>query len=196
MGAVAIQRQMGSLPLDVVIRENHNSKLKITSNPIETGSDVTDHAYVEPKELELEAIMAGMAANPAAVAASYQSIIALQATREPFALVTGLMVYKNMLIEEVSVQRDKGNATILFFTARLKEVIIVDTQSSAGDSSEDGKKGNKSSKLSKGSTSKGATSDRASPKVDRGNTSGKSLEVQGPPQPPQSALSKILGVGK
>ena len=54
---VAISRSLGPVPIDVMLQERHLSRLSITRNPIEFGADVTDHAYVEPKELRLWGII-------------------------------------------------------------------------------------------------------------------------------------------
>ena len=50
---VAISRSLGPVPIDVMLQERHLSRLSITRNPIEFGADVTDHAYVQPKDLWL-----------------------------------------------------------------------------------------------------------------------------------------------
>lgn len=166
--------------MDVVVRELHESDLRITRNPVEMGSDISDHAYVEPKRLMLDAVSAGNASSSAAIAAAYQAILALQASREPFDIVTGLNLYRNMLVEHVEVDRDKDTARVLFFTADCVEVIIVDTESAESeDGSENKGKGGKQSNTSKGKLAKGATQDRGSPTVARGNVSAKEVPTTG-----------------
>jgi len=39
---------------DAVLREAHTSELVTTSNPVETGVPITDHAYMMPFKLEIE----------------------------------------------------------------------------------------------------------------------------------------------
>ena len=43
-----INRRIGTLRLDAVISETHKSELKITENPVESGANIADHAYVQP----------------------------------------------------------------------------------------------------------------------------------------------------
>ena len=132
MSLFALSRTIGPIPVDVVVREQHESDITITTNPVEFGAAVSDHAYVEPKKLMLDAVMASRA-GPAAVGAAYQSLLRLQELREPFDVITGLTLYRDMLIERITVNRDSRMATVLYFTAELREVIIVDTETTEGD---------------------------------------------------------------
>lgn len=176
----AISRKLGPVSMDVVVRETHESALRITRNPVEMGADISDHAFIEPKRLILEAVAAGGSISPAQIAAAYQSIVALQESREPFEIVTGLNLYRNMLIESVAVDRDKDTARVLYFTADCIEVIIVDTESNEDAAGSENKgKGGKQSNTSKGKLQKGDTQDRGSPKVDRGNVSAKEAPTTG-----------------
>jgi len=177
MAIVAIPRSLGPVPLSVVVRERHESALEVTRNPVEFGADVADHAYLLPKRLELEAVTADGSLNEAAIAASYEALLGLQAQREPFDVVTGLHLYRNMLIERIEVDRDKRFARLLYFRAELIEVIIVDTETTSGPG--EGGRGTKQSGLSKGRLEKGATVDRGSPTVQRGNTATRAAPTVG-----------------
>jgi hypothetical protein len=177
MSLFALSRTIGPVPVDVVVREQHESDLTITSNPVEFGAAVSDHAYTEPKKLILDAV-AGSRAGPAAVALAFQALTRLQESREPFDVLTGLTIYRNMLIERITVNRDSRFATVLYFTAELKEVIIVDTETTPGDggeggAGEQGKQTKQSDKLAKQSTQEGPARDRAAPPTDRSNQSTK-----------------------
>lgn len=132
MSLFALSRTIGPIPVDVIVREQHESDITITTNPVEFGAAVSDHAYVEPKKLMLDAVMASRV-GPAAVGAAYQSLLRLQELREPFDVITGLTLYRNMLIERLTVNRDSRMATVLYFTAELREVIIVDTETTEGE---------------------------------------------------------------
>jgi hypothetical protein len=60
-------------------------------------------------------------------ARTYKDLLALQASREPFTVITGKRVYKNMLIKNLSVTTEQDTENVLMFTADLQEVIIVST---------------------------------------------------------------------
>jgi len=125
MSSIAVNRSIGAVRIDCVIRESPKHKLGITRIPIEDGSAVTDHAYVEPKQVQLE-FADGNAA------ATFAALVRLQETRSPFTLVTGLYVYRNMLIEDLSAERDEKFSKVLKGSATISEVIIVGTVSGSG----------------------------------------------------------------
>ena len=50
-------RSVGTFVFDVVTSETHESELRITENPIESGALIADHAILEPKEITIEAVM-------------------------------------------------------------------------------------------------------------------------------------------
>lgn len=142
---VIVSREIGGVPIDVVLYEEHESTMTIADHPVERGAEISDHAWREARRVRIE----GVVDAPLAVAA-YEGLLAVQEAAEPFDLVTGLKIYRNMLIEQLFATRDKATARVLNFEADLREVIIVDTQTSAG------------------SPEAGTTADRASPRVNRG----------------------------
>lgn len=54
-----ISGSSGSFSFDVVTIESHTSTLRVTENPIETGSNISDHAVLEPKEITINGVMVG-----------------------------------------------------------------------------------------------------------------------------------------
>ncbi|UBX48868.1 hypothetical protein LDO51_17295 [Providencia alcalifaciens] len=57
--ASVITRTIGDFMLDCTVREDHESSLRITKNPIESGADIADHAILEPKVLTVTGIVVG-----------------------------------------------------------------------------------------------------------------------------------------
>lgn len=51
--------KLGTFHLDATTNEQHMAKMRLTDNPIESGSKVTDHAVIEPKEITLTGIVVG-----------------------------------------------------------------------------------------------------------------------------------------
>lgn len=117
---IGFSRAIGPIPLDCVLSEDHTTEIEITSNPIETGAEVNDHAYIMPKRVSLEF------ANKNA-AAVWNALIRFQESRVPFVLVTGLAVYPNMMVKRLNAKRDATFSRILSGMADLQEVIIVDS---------------------------------------------------------------------
>ncbi len=50
-------RSIGSFVFDVTKEELHESKLRATENPVESGANIADHAVLEPKEAVVRGIM-------------------------------------------------------------------------------------------------------------------------------------------
>lgn len=171
MSAIAISRMIGSVSVDCILRERPSHKLGITRVPIETGSAITDHAYMNPKQIELE-----FADKNAA--ATFAALVRLQESRVPFTLVSGLYVYRNMLVEEISPERDAETSRILRGRALISEAIIVSTAAAAGSSQ---KGAGQASNPTKERAGNSTTADRASGTVARGDTvtSDVTPEVQG-----------------
>lgn len=57
--ASVVNRTVGTFHFDVVTSENHNSTLRLTENPIESGAAIADHAILEPKEITINGVMVG-----------------------------------------------------------------------------------------------------------------------------------------
>lgn len=179
--AVAISRAIGPVPVDVVMREKIESDLEITLNPVEFGADITDHAYVQPKKIILEARIGSLPP-----VAAWKSLVALQETRLPFTLVSGLDIHRNMLIKNLTAERDKDSSRILSFTAELWEVIIVSSAyvDMSSDNASTGQAGNL-----KSGTLTGDTQVKGAPTVGRGD--GAVAPIDTPRD--SSILNSILG---
>lgn len=57
--ASVVTRNVGAFHFDVVTAEGHDSTLRITENPIESGALIADHAVLEPKEITITGVMVG-----------------------------------------------------------------------------------------------------------------------------------------
>lgn len=134
MSCVLVSRAIGGVFVDVVISEEHESSLMIAEHPVERGAKISDHSWRERRRVILEGVV-----DQSRSVSAYEQLLAVQEEAEPFSLVTGLKVYENMLIERITVSRDKEFSRVLKFEAECSEVKIVDTETSAGggSSSED-----------------------------------------------------------
>ena len=57
--ATVVTRSVGDFEMDAVTIEGHESNLRLTENPVESGADIADHAILEPKEITITGIMVG-----------------------------------------------------------------------------------------------------------------------------------------
>lgn len=181
-----IRKSLAGVQVDATLREIHESDLLIAEHPVEFGASVSDHAIVLPKRLILEGV-AGSRGGPAAVTAAWQTLKAAQESREPFSIVTALDVYRNMLIERITVDRDRAIGRVLYFRAELREVIIVDTETTQGTRS-----GTSQSGLSRDRLAPGTPRDRGAPVEQRGNVATQAVSGADAERVNRSALVQIF----
>lgn len=172
MNFVMISRSIGPVPVSLIIREVHISQIGLTEIPIETGAKITDHAYIEPKKLELE-----FADEFAAL--TFNALVRFQETRTPFMIISGLTIYQNMMIRALIVERDEFTASVLRGRAELQEMIMVSTVSVPGSgpgSSQGSSQGPSSARSSSDQTAQ----QRLSGTVTRGDQAGTTIDVTNP----------------
>lgn len=133
-------RSIGGLYMDVTVEESHTDELEITEHPVEQGAAVTDHAYLKPAQVTIKAGVSdstvGKAGDIEGVGdrrsvQAYQALLDLQGTREPFDVVTGKRVYRNMLIKSLGVTTEKNTENVISFSAELRQVILVSVRAVA-----------------------------------------------------------------
>jgi hypothetical protein len=104
----------------------------------------------------------------------------LQKRAEPFAVQTGLKLYENMVCTSIRTSQDKGSSGALLFTAELREVIIVNTETVAYRNPKPG-----------------ATARQASPKKHTGEQQGKEITNEAQKNKlRESAARALLGIGR
>lgn len=154
---ISNQRSISNIFPDCAIEERHNDELTITQHPVEEGVVVSDHCYLQPAELIMRVgwspsstnilgTLTGGIADIASAAITgglsgvesflsgdkladvYDELLALQAKRTPFTVVTGKRVYDNMLMRSLRVTTDRDTENVLMAEAIFQEVIIVATK--------------------------------------------------------------------
>lgn len=134
----------------VVLRELGTDRLRITRHPVEVGTTITDHAFKEPASVEVRGawarssqpgLLSGLpapfntlssvvpvATDPSYLTNLYNSLLAIQANRALVTLVTGKRLYRNMMLESLSVDTDHETENVLNFTAVFEEMLFAITQ--------------------------------------------------------------------
>lgn len=121
-------RMIGTIMPGVTVEELHRDDLVITDHPVERGAAISDHAFKLPATVEMRCGWSDTQGGPGYVQEVYQTLLDLQAEREPFAVYTGKRAYNNMLIRSLAVSTDEKSETALMVVCALREIIIVDTQ--------------------------------------------------------------------
>lgn len=139
------QRSIAGIIPDVTVREQAQDELEITQHPVAVGYVVTDHAFKHPCVLQLEygwtnsslstvsaqSLLSGtlpsLSLGNQRVRQIYEQLLALQASRQPFQVVTGKRLYQNMLLKSLGITTDATTENALAVTATCQEIIITTT---------------------------------------------------------------------
>jgi hypothetical protein len=126
------QRNIGGFVADVTIEEVHDDVLTITKNPVEQRAAVTDHSYKEPSSVIIKAGWSNSSpaagGDPDYVNDTYQALLDLQSSRQPFDIITGKRSYSSMLMGRITVRTDEGTENVLALQVAATQIILVNTQ--------------------------------------------------------------------
>jgi hypothetical protein len=119
---------------DAVMRVEHASEMKITEHPVQTGANISDHAYQMPAKLVMEIGMSDAmdtlgpnswtGAYTKSVSA-YRTLVSLMQNRIPLKIHTRLINYENMLIESIHAPDDYKIQFGGRFTVNFKQIITA-----------------------------------------------------------------------
>ena len=125
---------IGGYFFDGFIQVEHNIELQTTSNPVETGASVVDHAYVKPAELTMKVMMSDVHQSLVPeqfTGASFRSVNAwqvlrkLQSDRIPMSVFTRLGLYTNMLITKLTASDTAETFRALSAEVTLREIPVA-----------------------------------------------------------------------
>lgn len=119
------RRAIGPFSATVTLEESSSDELEITQHPVQQGAAITDHAYVKPTSLSIKAMWDD---SDRPLTETYALLRGLQASRQPFDIVTGKRVYQNMLFKSLSVTTDQYTENVLSVSADFVEVFITSLQ--------------------------------------------------------------------
>jgi len=127
---------IGSIILDATVEERHDYSNTITENPIEAGGFVTDHVYENPRMLDVtgeitdspvQFFSALNGVNTRRIEAKDQ-LVALHKAREVVTVVTGLEIYTDVIMENLSFPRNQKTGQRLQFSATFKQAKFVNSE--------------------------------------------------------------------
>jgi len=123
---------------DAVLSEEHSQAATITTDPVETGFALSDHIYHEPDRLTVEIAVSDYALHPSTddpFASStsrsmkaFDLISKVKRAGEPISVVTGLKLYDNMMILNISCRQDAATASALIARVEFEQVTIANTR--------------------------------------------------------------------
>lgn len=119
---------------DGFIKVDATHKLNITSNPVETGASIVDHAYVLPANITMEVVMSDVHQSMvpgqfeggwSRSKTSFEILQQLQRSRIPFSVLCRFGLYENMLIESIQGNDDSETYQALKATVNLVEIPLA-----------------------------------------------------------------------
>lgn len=131
---IYVKTNIGGWFFDAFLNVDYNSTLRVTEHPIQTGADVTDHAYMEAEQLVFEIGMSDVAKSLvdgqftqgwSRSVTAYQVLKELQRSRVPMQVKTRLQLYKNMIVENLRAKDDYTTLNGLKCVVTMREIFIA-----------------------------------------------------------------------
>jgi hypothetical protein len=124
---------IGTVQIDVSVRETHRTTAEVSENALETGSDVADHRRVLPAELSMDGVISERPTDlielvtQESLDGRYLGLQSLVDNADTFTVVTGLRVYKDMVFTLFEVSRDQTTGKIIRFNSTLRQLEFANT---------------------------------------------------------------------
>lgn len=114
---------------EVVVYEDGDDELIITQHPVEQGALINDHAYKRPAQLRVRAGWSDAYGGYTGAGADiYAQVLALQAERRPFTVLTGKRMYQNMLVSALRTHTDSGTEFAFVADILFQEILFAQVQ--------------------------------------------------------------------
>lgn len=118
---------------DAVLELEHNQRMIKTQHPVQTGANISSHAFKLPARLLMYVGMSdAMAAavqwpgnNKSKSVSAYQTILALEKARTLITVTTRLQTYRNMLITDISPRESAQTIAGLRARIEFEEVMLA-----------------------------------------------------------------------
>lgn len=188
---LGVTKQIQDLQIDIVSSEVIELPSETTDNPIESGSEVTDHIINRPILLRMVCQIGGstLLNFTDRKLEGYEALKKLRDDKLPVTVVSGLETFSNMLIKNITIDRNLQNASVLQFQIEFKQAKIVSSQrvdvsNNVSATKEPQTKDRATSTQNKGKVQ--AKSDTATTSTTNGTTTSQ--------QPTQKAKSILKGI--
>lgn len=136
-----------AIVMDATLSESHGFSAEVTDFPVESGSDKSDNVRPKPVTLRIDAFVSdfplqsnitqqlaagAFTQRPSAELRRAQNtldgLIALKDKGVTITVTTGIRTYKNMVLTQIDVNRDKNIAQGIRMTITMREIQVVKTQ--------------------------------------------------------------------
>ena len=128
-GGQSLYRSIGGIIAPCTISEHHSDTMTITDHPIEIGANITDHSFMNPQQVDI--VIAWGSGIYVPLNELYGQLLALQATRLPFDILTGKRKYTSMLMQSIEETTEADTENILRVTLSCRQVFLVSTSAAS-----------------------------------------------------------------
>ena len=127
---LGVTKQIQDLQIDIVSSEVIELPSETTDNPIESGAEITDHIINRPILLRMVCQIGGSNLTnwTDRKLEGYEALKKLRDDKLPVTVVSGLETFTNMLINNINIDRNLQNASVLQFQIEFKQAKIVSSQ--------------------------------------------------------------------
>lgn len=131
---VYTKTNIGGWFFDAYLKMDHTSRLTITDHPVQAGAAISDHAFLQPRELSMDVAMSNVNESfvPGQFSGGYSRSVQafnvlkkLQELRVPIQVHTRLGLYQNMLIEVLTAPDDFTTLDGLRCTVTFREILVA-----------------------------------------------------------------------
>jgi hypothetical protein len=127
------KRMISTLIPNITVEEVAVDTLQVTDQPVETGSPISDHAFLMPCQLNMRVAWSDSSGGYEGYSSGiYYALLQLQASRLPFDVYTPMRGYSSMLITTLHKMADETNSHALFINVSLRNVTLTSTNISLG----------------------------------------------------------------
>ena len=135
---VLLKTNINGLFFDAVLSTNIETKLTVTSHPVQNGANISDHAYSEPVQVSMEIGMSDAMASMkpgqfygawSKSVSAYRQLVELQNSRKPFSILTRLNSYTDMVITGISVNDEPNALYGLKCSVNMQQIIMAEVTS-------------------------------------------------------------------
>jgi len=119
---------------DAYLKIDHQRRLTVTEHPVQTGANISDHAYLMPAVVVMEIGMSDamdayesgqFQGDTSKSVSAYKTLERLHEARIPLTVVTRLGKYENMIIEDIHAPDEAKTQYGLKVTVTFKQIIMA-----------------------------------------------------------------------
>lgn len=146
--------QVNGVELYCALSERHVYESKTTQYPVQSGSTIIDNVVQSPTVVTMQVLVSDTPITPVLPTArgaqdltatnertidgslsinTMNDLIRIQDAREPVTLVTGIKVYKNMVLTKMDVPRDNKTGRALIFELEFSEIMNANVAIAQGE---------------------------------------------------------------